>query len=186
MIRTQHTSFTDRQPDTPEHLPAERGSRFPSRAVGLLRRFGLVAGVAGVALAAITPVASATTFGDFSPFIPPSTRYVDDCTVKLGPVFDSWSSSYRKIGGVQVNCNSVHPVIKATVWQQYWNGSTAVNVGTSTVGVRYNQSGSGAGILRSGAVCGSRYYFRTAALVQTDRTGAYLYSDWSPTPAGGC
>ena len=151
-----------------------------TRGLATLKRTIPAAVLAAVAFAAVTPGANAAEFGDFSPYVTPDVFYVDDCTAEVGPVFDSYSASYRKIGGVRVNCSTVHSVVKAMVWQQYWNGSAAVNVGSSNVGTRYNSTGSGygrAGILRSGAVCGHAW-FRTAALVQTERTGAYIYSRW--------
>jgi hypothetical protein len=131
--------------------------------------------------------------GDFSPFFDISVRYVDDCMVELGPVFDSVPSpNYRKIGGVRVNCGTRHSVIAATVWEIYWNGSYWVNYGYSTHDARYNQYGSGYfwnGILRSPPFCfgtGKRgYTWITAALVQTETTGMYVYSD-PHTDYSGC
>jgi len=153
----------------------------------LLRSAATVAATASVlaVLTATSAGATSTTPGDFSSYISgnPTTASVDNCYVEVGPVVDTIAyPNYRKIGGVRVNCSSVHSVIKATVWEQYWNGSSWVNWGYSTVGTRYNQSGSGtglAGILRSPAYCGpssGHYYWRTAALVQTERTGGYRYS----------
>ncbi len=173
------------QPD-PDQAVREQPGR-----LSRIRRRGLsAAAVAVVAVAALTSTATAasTTSGDFSSLVAnsPTVRSVDNCTVELGPVFDSWSSSYRKIGGVRVNCGSVHSIVKATVWQQYWTGSAWANVGSSSVGIRYNQASSGyglSGILRSPAVCGHAY-FRTAALVQTEYAGAYLYSGYAW--AAGC
>jgi hypothetical protein len=130
--------------------------------------------------------------GDFSPYFPTTIRYVDDCTVELGPVYDSVPSpNYHKIGGVRVNCSTVHSVIAATVWEMYWNGNTWVRWGSSNSAARYNQSGSGYGlngILRSPPVCfgtGNRgYWWITGALVQTERTGMYVYSDMHQDPSG--
>jgi hypothetical protein len=153
-----------------------------------------VTAFAAIAAAALTSNAHAasTSPGDFSSYIAgnPSIAYVDNCTVELGPVVDTIAfPNYRKLGGVRVNCGSVHSVIKATVWEQYWNGSGWVNWGNSTVGTRYNQSGSGyglSGILRSPAYCGPyHYYWRTAALVQTERIGGYRYSA-SALDSAGC
>jgi hypothetical protein len=148
--------------------------------------------IVGAALAAtlavgvITSNASAASLtpGDFSAWVPPSRGYVDNCTVDLGPVVDTVPApNYRKIGGVRVNCGSVHSVIKATGWEEYWNGNSWTDWGYSTVGTRYNQAGSGfgiSGILRSPAYCGPNrnihYYWVTAALVQTENVGKYLYS----------
>ena len=131
--------------------------------------------------------------GDFSPFYDISLRYVDDCTVELGPVFDSVPApNYRKLGGVRVNCNTRHSIIAATVWEMYWNGSSWVNYGYSTHDARYNQYGSGYGlrrILRSPPTCfgtgNHGYSWITAALVQTERTGMYVYSD-PHTDYSGC
>ena len=171
--------------------PGQRNRDRRRRAAVLLRRLMPAAAVAVMGLAAGAPVASAasTTPGDFSALVPnnPQVGYLDNCKVEIGVVFDTFGR-YRKIGGARVNCTSVHRIIKATVWQQYWNGSSAVNVGASNVGARYNQAGSGngvSGILRSGPVCGAGYYYRTEALVQTENTGHYFTSNWVG-PAGGC
>lgn len=160
----------------------------------LMRRFSWLLAVVA-ATAALFPLlllpasAGATSFGDWSPFIAPNSAWVGNCYVLVGPVFDSYASSYHKIGGVSVNCNSEHSIIKATVWQQYSAGgsSTVYNDGSSNTGTRYNSYGSGSGaggILRSGAVCGHGW-FRTVALVQTEQTGSYVYSTWQNT-TGGC
>ncbi len=149
-----------------------------------------------IILGASASVASAASWnatynaGDFSAYVAgPSVGWVDDCKVEVGPVVDSIPRpDYRKIGGVRVNCSSVHAVIKATVWEQYSNGSAWVNWGYSNIGVRYNQAGSGNGILKSPGVCSPNrsniYAWRTVALVQTERVGSYLYSVWAKDPSG--
>ena len=155
----------------------------------------LAAGAAVLAALAVgvsAPLAGAAsrTPGDFSSVFERNPTiyigYVDDCIVELGPVFDSIPApNYRKIGGVRVNCASVHAVIKATVWQQAAPpGGTWFNMGGSGVGTSYNQAGSGAGlngILRSQPVCNPvknrAYWWHTVALVQTERAARYFYSE---------
>ncbi len=79
------------------------------------------------------------------------------------------------------------------MWQQAGApGGTWFNWRGSAVGTRYNTVGTGwdlSAILRSPPVCNpsnnAAYYWRTVALVQTERAGRYFYS----TPqqdGGGC
>jgi hypothetical protein len=146
----------------------------------------MLAAMAVAGLLASSAQAASTTPGDFSSYITdnPTIGYVDDCTVEVGPVVDSVPApDYRKIGGVRVNCDSVHSVINATVWEQYWDGSEWVDWGDNSVRNGYDETGSGldeSGILSSPPSCspdpGYPYAWRTAALVQTENDGAYVYS----------
>lgn len=99
--------------------------------------------------------------------------------------------NYRRVGGVRVNCRTVHSVIDATVALYYYNGSRWIQWGASTYGVRYRQSGSGygiGGILRTSEFCVGaykRYYWMVGATVRTERTGYTNYS-YSHYDANGC
>lgn len=160
-------------------------SRRVCRAPLVVAVSAMTAGMLG--LAATSASAASGSAGDFSAFVPnnPTVSTVDDCTVEVGPVVDTIPApNYRKVGGVRVNCASVHTVIKATVWEQYWNGSAWVNLGYSGVGTRNYSTGSGSEILKSPGVCspyppGWNVAWRTVALVQTENVGGYRYSAWA-------
>jgi hypothetical protein len=168
----------------------------PSLTATAVRSAAGLAALTMLSLATLTSTANAASYtaGDFSAYVsgnPTVANTVDNCTVELGPVVDTAYPNYRKIGGVRVNCGSVHSVVKATVWEQYYNGSAWVNWGYSGVGTRYNSAGSGYGIngiLRSPGVCspypGYTVAWRTAALVQTENVGGYRYSNWASDNRG--
>jgi hypothetical protein len=146
--------------------------------------------------AALAPHASAASMnpGDFSIYLPanPTPYTLDDCRVEVGPVVDSVPyPNYRKIGGVRINCGSVHRWIDATVALGYWNGSRWVQYGDSAYGIRYNQSGSGtgiAGILRTAPYCfgtsNRGYYWSVVATVRTERAAVTVSSYWAQDNSG--
>ena len=147
--------------------------------------------------AALAPHASAASMnpGDFSIYLPvanPTPYTLDDCRVEVGPVVDSVPyPNYRKIGGVRINCGSVHRWIDATVALDYWNGSRWVQYGDSAYGIRYNQSGSGtgiAGILRTAPYCfgtsNRGYYWSVVATVRTERAAVTVSSYWAQDNSG--
>jgi hypothetical protein len=155
----------------------------------------IVVSLAAAILLAPAASAASTTPGDFSSVVSPNPKVfaVDDCTAEVGVVYDSVAyPNYRHIGGVRVNCRTVHSVIDATVALYYYNGSKWIQYGNGTYGVRYNQSGSGygiSGILRTPAYCvGSyrAYYWMVGATVRTNRAGYTSYSSYFRDAVGGC
>jgi hypothetical protein len=151
-----------------------------------------------MAISAPAAQAASTTPGDFSSLLWSSSARVyavDDCTVELGWVFDSVPSpNWRHVGGVRVNCSSVHSVVDATVAMYYYNPGTGrwVQYGNGTYGVRYSSTGSGpglGGILRTPAYCvGSlrAYSWMIGATVRTDRTGLTNYTVPIKNTSQGC
>jgi len=146
----------------------------------LLVTFALLAGT-------FTATASATAAGDFSAVVPRSTWIIDDCWVEVGVVWDSVPyPNYRKIGGVRLNCGSLHGWIDASVALQYYYNGLWYQYGTSAYGVRYNSYGSGGGlggILRTPPLCAGTasrgLWWRVVANVRTDRrpTGTVVASN---------
>lgn len=149
-----------------------------------------------LAVAAFSPNASAAVVqpGDFSDRLPVANPTVDpffdDCSVDIGFVLDSvtWPN-YHKIGGVRINCRSVHRWIDATVAIGYWDGTKWVQYGDSSYGVRYNQSGSGTGI--GGILSTNKYchpivglYWKVVAIVRTERLTKTVQSVWVQDTAG--
>ena len=179
--------------DVGPHTAGHRTKRSSSKIVAGILAF-LICAAVGVGTTSMTPAgATSFTHGDFSPYVPPQTRYVDDCTVEIGPVYDSSASDWRKIGGVRVNCATVHYWVDATVALYYYNFTLQrwVQVGSSGYGIRYYSKGSGTGIggiLESGPACGKGYYWATAATVRTDRgVTKTVWSDSSPSAVwNGC
>jgi hypothetical protein len=116
---------------------------------------------------------------DFSPYFPTTNCQVDDCHVTIGAVKYPYNPYYI-LGGVRIDCATRHAVVAATVWQEYWNGSSWVRYQSSR-GTWTNQYGSG-GILYTPMTCAppgapvGGWLWHTYALVQTERTGAWLYS----------
>ncbi len=126
-------------------VAASRRARAAAAASLAVLALGMTALLAPAASAA-TPVA-----GDFSPLIngnPSSGWLVDDCSGKIGFIYEP-PPGWPHIGGVQVNCSSRHSFISATVALYYYNGSTWVQYGSSTYGVRYDSTGSGTAILKT-------------------------------------
>jgi hypothetical protein len=131
--------------------------------------------------------AVSTTPGDFSSLLRgnPNNYVVDDCRVELGFVVDSTPyPNYAKVGGVRVNCNTVHSWIDATVALYYWNGTGWVQYGSSGYGIRYNQRGSGLGL--SGILHTPRYcagaasrglYWKVGTTVRTNRARGTTYGN---------
>jgi hypothetical protein len=148
-----------------------------------------------LAVAAFSPNASAAVVqpGDFSDRLSvanPTAYALDDCRVEIGPVLDTVAyPNYHKIGGVRINCGSVHRWIDATVAIGYWNGTKWLQYGVSSYGVRYNQSGSGTGIggiLRTNGYCPvtQGLYWSVVATVRTERATTTVSSYWALDPAG--
>jgi len=195
---TAPDTIVERKPH-PARIPFWR--RFPAtaRATGINPWLRLVVACVLAALTAslLAPSANAasSSVGDFSSLLSPNVRtfYVDDCTAEVGVVVDSVRYPYyRHVGGVRVNCRTVHSVIDATVALYYYNGSRWVQYGNGAYGVRYYQSGSGyglGGILSTPAYCvGSyrAYYWMVGATVRTERAGLTNYSFPAADPRGGC
>jgi hypothetical protein len=175
-------------------MPLRRRRAGGRRIVALL--LVAVAVTQGAAALSAQANAASSTVHDFSSLVAnnPKAWTVDNCRVELGIVVDSVSyPNYRHVGGVRVNCSSVHSVIQATVALYYWTGSRWVQYGNGTFGARYGQAGSGtgiSGILRTPAYCvGSlrTAYWMVGATVQTERTAATVYSNTSRALDGsGC
>ena len=153
----------------------------------LCRRRTLASGTLAVVsflvfAAAPSAEAASYTAGDFSAAVNPNVRvfYVDDCRVEVGIVYD-WAAypNYAHVGGVRVNCASQHGVIDATVALYYSDGTRWIQYGSSAYGVRYNSTGSGAGIKYTPRYCvGSLKYnwWMVGTTVRTERAGLTNYS----------
>jgi hypothetical protein len=187
--------------DTHELARRGRGRAFRSRLASRSRALGAITLLVVMmqAAAALLPApanAASTVPGDFSSMIAnnPKVWTIDNCRVEVGIVFDSVAyPNYRHVGGVRVNCSSVHSVITAIVALYYWTGSSWVQYGNGTFGARYGQAGSGtglSGILRTPAYCVGNLntlYWMVGTTVQTERTGATVYSNYSQTSdRSGC
>jgi len=139
----------------------------------LLVTFALLVGTSAATAATNIP-------WDFSSIIPKSTWIFDDCSVEVGVVYDSVPfPNYRKIGGVRLNCRSLHRWLDASVAMQYYYNGAWHQYGDSAYGVRYNAYGSGAGlsgILRTTPICAGTasrgLWWRVVANVRTDRQPA--------------
>lgn len=143
--------------------------------------------------AAPQPLLTASTTptpGDFSPYLAKSNYTVDDCLVEVGWLYDTISApNWRHWGGVRVNCATLHSWIDATVALFYWNGYGWVQYGASTYGIRYNQTGSGTGILKTSQYCvgGLRqYYWIVSTTVRTERTGRTVWTTPVQNTREGC
>lgn len=168
-------------------VPQTARRRWVQRAV-----VGLVAVVTATLMSPILP-ASALTGNDFNPNYK-TIGYVDDCTVEMGPVVDPDYAypTYRKIGGVRVNCNSYHSTIDALVEEAvYYSGAWHYYTQYQNYGVRHNTYGTGytlGGILRSVPFCfgtnNRGYYWSTVVRVRTENTGKWLWSTAAIDPAG--
>lgn len=88
---------------------------------------------------------------------------------------------------MRVNCSSRHSFISATVALYYFNGSTWVQYGSSTYGVRYNSTGSGTAILKTPAYCEGtwRGWWAVGATVSTERATRTVFSEEAHDPASG-
>jgi hypothetical protein len=159
--------------------------------------FGICLSTLILAVAAHSPTASAAVVqpGDFSDRLTvtnPTLDAFDDCSVDIGVVLDTVDYPYyRRIGGVRINCRSVHRWIDATVAIGYWDGTKWVQYGVSSYGVRYNQNGSGAGIggiLSTNPYCvgaaGRQLYWSVVATVRTERATKPVQSAWVQNSAG--
>jgi hypothetical protein len=148
---------------------------------------------AGALLAAMAAiVVGSANAAVFSPFIPPTLLRFDDCAVLAGPVKDpnpsSTTSTYRKYGGVQINCSSRHAFIEATVGLFYWTGSSWRQVGRSGYAYFPNTAGWGGSYITvtPDPVCGHGYYWTTGVTIRDERGSATLFSESKPDLGSGC
>ena len=142
--------------DLHEHSSTELPER--PRRMRRLRSFGIVVlAVAGLLLG-VTGIANAASW---SPYYPPQTHYVGDCTVEVGPVYGG-TGAWAVFGGVYVHCAHNHATLAVSVkevWSPdnrswYYEGQAGSAVGHYING--WN------GIITTSGLCGGGYWFTRA------------------------
>lgn len=167
-------------------VPSVRSQRLVTRRLSRLA-IGL-----SVAACALVLGAGAASADDWSPFIPPQQwpGYFGDCTITSGPVYDWYYPKYTShgfavIGGGQLRCNTAHSYQIRTV--EFYSGT---GVGASYLPVATSRTYSATdagfyGMLETGRVCGSGYWFTRVIVSVAGYQSLYFDSYANKVAANG-
>lgn len=152
------------------------------RLIRPLRRL-LAAGLASAACILLigAGAASASTSGaQWSPVFPPQTwyGYFGNCTIKAGPVYDPYTSGGRfaVIGGGQIICSTVHNY-RVTTLEYFSTTGVGASYYPQTGAATYSANNYGfSGILETGRLCGTGYWFTRVTVSATGYSPVYFDS----------